>query len=82
MERLAARVRSETSRIALGEELARLEHALETLAPDQREVIVLRRLEELSFGEVAERLGRSPDACRMLFARAMTSLTLAMEDAP
>lgn len=82
VERLAARVRSETSRIALGEELARLEHALETLAPDQREVIVLRRLEELSFGEVAERLGRSPDACRMLFARAMTALTLAMEDAP
>jgi RNA polymerase sigma-70 factor (ECF subfamily) len=82
IERLAARVRSQTSRIALNEELARLERMLETLAPEQREVIILRRLEELSFAEIGERLGRSPDASRMLFARAMTALTLAMENVP
>jgi RNA polymerase sigma-70 factor (ECF subfamily) len=75
---LVERARSMTSRIALGERMALLERALETLPADQREVIVLRRLADLSFPEIAPRLGRSPDACRMLFARAMTALTLAM----
>jgi RNA polymerase sigma-70 factor (ECF subfamily) len=75
----ASGLRTQTSRIALGEGLGRLERALEGLAPDHREAIVLRRLEELSFPEMADRLGKSPDACRMVFARAMAALTLAME---
>jgi len=41
---------------------------------------MLRKFEELSFKEIGERLGKSPDACRMLLARAMTALTLAMEE--
>jgi RNA polymerase sigma-70 factor (ECF subfamily) len=82
LERLAAQVRSETSRIALGEQLERLERALEALEPDQREVVILRRFEELTFPEIAERLGRSADACRMLSARAMTKLTLALGEEP
>lgn len=81
-ERLAERVRSQTSRIALDEHLLRLEAAIETLAAEQREALILRRLEERSYAEIGERLGRSPDACRMLVARAMTALTLAMESAP
>jgi RNA polymerase sigma-70 factor (ECF subfamily) len=79
IEHLAARVRSQTSRIALDEQLVRLERALESLPTDQRDVIVARRMEELSFAQIGERMGRSADACRMLFARAMTALTLAME---
>jgi RNA polymerase sigma-70 factor (ECF subfamily) len=79
--RLSARVRSQTSRIALGEDLAQLEGALRTLTSEHREAILLRSLEELSFAEMAERLGRSPDACRMLYARAMTALTIAMSPA-
>ncbi len=75
---LAARVRSQTSRIALGEGLAELERGLEALSAEQREAILLRSLEELSFAEMAARLGRSPDACRMLYARSMTALTLAV----
>jgi len=76
MDRLAAQLRSETSRIADDERSARLLQAVESLPAEQQEVIVLRHLEELSFGEVGERMGRSPDACRMLLARAMTTLTL------
>jgi RNA polymerase sigma-70 factor (subfamily 1) len=78
--RLAANVRSATSRIALDEGLARLERALERLAPEQREVIAMRRIEELDFRAIAARMGRSADACRMLFARAMAALTLVAED--
>jgi RNA polymerase sigma-70 factor (ECF subfamily) len=77
---LEGRIRSQTSRLVLGEELDRLERALETLEPAQREVVLLRKLEELSFAEIGERMGRSPDACRMLLARAMTALTLRMRD--
>jgi RNA polymerase sigma-70 factor (ECF subfamily) len=77
---LAARVRSQSSRIVLDEALARLEHAIESLDEAHREVLLLRKFEELSFSEIAERLGRSPDACRMLLARAMTALTLRMRE--
>lgn len=75
---LAARVRSQTSLLAHGEQLLALERALESLSPDHRDVIVMRAIEERDFAEIAERLGRSADACRMLFARALTALTLAM----
>ncbi len=74
---LVAQVRTATARVALGEQARALEAALEQLSEPQREVIVLRRLEELSFAEVGERMGRSADASRMLYARAMTALTLA-----
>ena len=79
---LAARVRSQTSLLAHGEQVFALERALESLSPDHRDVIVMRTIEEREFPEIAERLGRSADACRMLFARAMTALTLAMGPRP
>ncbi len=74
-------VRSEVSRLGFEHRLERLESELEKLTEDHREVIVLRRLEELSFPQIAERLGRSGEACRKLFARAMTQLTLQMREA-
>lgn len=76
---LTARVRSVTSRLVWSEKARQLERALESLEADHREVILLRRFEELSFPEIGRRLGRGPDACRMLFARAMAALTAAME---
>lgn len=75
---VAATMRSSLSQVILGQEALRLERALEGLSEEHREVIVLRKLEENSWKEIAERLGRSEDACRMLLARAMTALTLAM----
>jgi len=41
-----------------------------------REVILLRKFEDLSFKEIAARMGRSEDACRMLLARALAALTI------
>lgn len=79
---LAAQVRTEVSRIQLAADSERLERAIESLGEARREVILLRSFEELSFPEVGERLGKSPDACRMLYARALTALTLEMREAP
>jgi len=73
---IAARVRSALTAAVVNEEAERLGAALGAIDPDHREVIVLRKLEELSFKEVAVRMGRSEDACRMLLARAMVALTL------
>jgi RNA polymerase sigma-70 factor (ECF subfamily) len=75
---LPVRARSALSQVILDEETARLEAALDTLSPAHREIILLRKFEELTFPDIAKRLGKSDDACRMLFARAMTALTLAM----
>lgn len=71
--------RSPLSRVILDERARRLEAALDTLTPAHREVILLRKFEELTFPQIARRLGKSEDACRMLFTRAMTALTLALE---
>jgi RNA polymerase sigma-70 factor (ECF subfamily) len=71
-----ALTRSALSRVILDEQAKRLEAALESLSPSHREVILLRKFEELSFAEIARRLGKSEDACRMLLVRAMTALTL------
>ena len=79
-ERVSSRVRSAFSQVAISEEAARLERALDRIDPDHREVIILRKLEELTFKEVAGRMGRREDACRMLLARAMVALTLALRE--
>ena len=73
---LPAAARSALSQAILTEEAEQLEAALESLTAAHREVILLRKFEELPFGEIARRLGKSEDACRMLLARAMTALTL------
>lgn len=74
VETLPERGTSQIARLILEEETKRLQKAMESLHALQREVIRLRRYEELSFQEIGIRLGKSPDACRMLLARAMTAL--------
>jgi RNA polymerase sigma-70 factor (ECF subfamily) len=76
VEALPAPVRQALSQAIVSEETERVERALESLPEAQREIIVLRMLEELSFRDIGARLGKSEDACRMAFARAMTTLTL------
>ncbi len=75
-------VRSALSQVILTQEAERLERALESLSDVQREAILLRQFEELTFPEMAARLGKSEDACRMMFARAMTALTLKLSEHP
>jgi len=75
---VAVETRSALSRLILDERAERLEAALESLTDAHREVILLRAFEELSFPEIGRRLGKSEDASRMLYARAMTALTIAL----
>jgi len=51
-----------------------LADALETLPEDYRKVILLRNVQELSYGDIANQMGRSEGAVRMLWVRALTAL--------
>jgi RNA polymerase sigma-70 factor (ECF subfamily) len=75
---LHAEVTSAVSRLYVKEQMERVERAFESLEPAHRDVIVLRNLEELSFGEIGERLQRTAEASRKLYSRAMASLALVM----
>jgi RNA polymerase sigma-70 factor (ECF subfamily) len=61
------------------EELDRLERAVDTLKPEHRQVIILAKIEGLSYNEVATCLGKSPEAVGMLLSRAMLALIKAFE---
>jgi RNA polymerase sigma-70 factor (ECF subfamily) len=54
--------------------------ALAELSVDQREIIFLRHVEELSWSEIAVRMSRTQDAARMLWARALKKLRPLIED--
>ena len=51
-----------------------LADALSELEPEDREVILLRNLQELDWNEIGTRTNRSPDAARMLWTRALRRL--------
>jgi RNA polymerase sigma-70 factor (ECF subfamily) len=59
---LVARLSSPSRQAARREQGVLLANALERLPADYREVLTLRHLEELSFPEVARRIGRSLDS--------------------
>lgn len=66
---------SSPSRVLLRKEQElRLAEALERLSGDHRDVILLRNLERLPFGEIATRMGRSRPAVQMLWMRALVAL--------
>lgn len=65
--------------ISKREELSRLDKAIDELKPEYREVIILKKIEGLSYKEIANRLGKSTDAVGMLVSRAMISLINAFE---
>ncbi len=56
------------------ERIEHLNKALDTLAPLDREVIVLTRLEGLPVKDVAKRLGRTPNDTSVLLLRALLKL--------
>jgi RNA polymerase sigma-70 factor (ECF subfamily) len=71
---LAAPLSSPSQQAARHERAAWLAQALEQLPEDYREVLVLHHLEECDFPEVARRMGRSVEAVKKLWARALARL--------
>jgi RNA polymerase sigma-70 factor, ECF subfamily len=62
------------------EEAVILANRLAQLPPSYREVLMLRNLQQLPFEVVAERIGRSVGATRMLWLRAIEKLRSVYED--
>ena len=62
------------------EDFDRLATAIDTLKPEYKEVIILTKIEGLSYQEIGGRLGKSADAIRMLVSRAMGALSCAFEN--
>lgn len=60
------------------ERFERLQRALDALSGDHREVILLTRIDGLSLKQAAGRMGRSPEAVRKLFWRALKELRSAL----
>jgi len=57
------------------EDLAKLEKAIDKLKPEYRDVVVMSKIEGLSYKQIGGRLGKSSDAVRMLMPNAMAELT-------
>ena len=76
---IAEQVRTEVSRLHFLAQAQALEEAIEALAEHHREILLLRRFEELTFPQISEHIGKSPDACRMLYSRAMAALTFQLQ---
>jgi RNA polymerase sigma-70 factor (ECF subfamily) len=71
---LVARGSSPSQQAARREQAVLLASALEQLPAAYRQVILLHQLEDLSFPEVAARMGRSPDSVKNLWLRALARL--------
>ena len=61
------------------EELDELAKAMDQLKPEYKEVIVLTKIEGLSYKEISHKLSKSNEAVRKLFTRAMAALTSVFE---
>jgi RNA polymerase sigma-70 factor (ECF subfamily) len=71
---LAAAQSSPSQQATRREESARLADALARLPEELRDLLILRHLEEMTFPQIAERLGRSVDRLKKQWPRALASL--------
>jgi RNA polymerase sigma-70 factor (ECF subfamily) len=70
-EALGADVQTPSAAVAADEELGLLHQALDRLPPDYRRVVHLRYREGRSFEEIGLRMGRTANAARLLWLRAV-----------
>ncbi len=80
LEEVPGRSVSPSKGLRRGERFLRLQNALDSLSPDDREIVILARLEGLSLKEVAERMGRSYAASAQLLSRALQKLRVSFGD--
>jgi RNA polymerase sigma-70 factor, ECF subfamily len=73
---------SPSQKVVRHEQGVMLAGGLARLPEEYREVIILRHLEELSFPQVAERMGRSVDSVQKLWVRGLARLRQTMKETP
>lgn len=73
--------RNPLSELLRDENVDRLRKAIAQLSDDYRAAIELRSIEQLSFVEIGQQLGRSEEASRKLWGRAMIVLSELLENA-
>jgi len=78
-EQLADSIASPSAHAVRREQAVLLADALSRLPADYREVFILRNLEQVPVDEIATRMGRTPNAVRKLWRRAMIALKQALE---
>ncbi|HJZ60089.1 MAG TPA: sigma-70 family RNA polymerase sigma factor [Gemmataceae bacterium] len=71
---LASDTPTPSAHAMVGEQEEKVRRALDTLPADYRQVVVWRYQEELSFAEIAQRMGRTENAVRKLWFRAVMKL--------
>jgi RNA polymerase sigma-70 factor, ECF subfamily len=77
---LLAKQDTPSQQVARREQGVLLADMLDVLPEDYREVLILRHLEGLSFPEVAQRMGRTLDAVKSLWTRALDRLRQSVKD--
>jgi RNA polymerase sigma-70 factor (ECF subfamily) len=80
LDDLPAEITDVRARAERDEVLGQLRAALDRLGPREREILVLRAIEQVSNGEVARLLGLAPSAVAMRFRRALDKLRAALPD--
>ena len=55
-------------------QVAKVREALQTLTPEQREIMILRLWDNYPFAEIAALTGKSEAACKMAFGRALQKI--------
>jgi RNA polymerase sigma-70 factor (ECF subfamily) len=73
---------SPSTAAARSEEVARVMRAIEALPESFRQIVTLIRLEERSVAEAAEILGKTENAVRILYCRALKDLRSSLGTAP
>ncbi len=73
------RFSSPSHQAQVADEIARVEGALDHLTEEQREVVLLAHVVELSRAEIAERLGKSEVAVRSILHRALAQVASTLD---
>ncbi len=68
------------TRAVAAEEAAMLMEAMKQLPQEYRDVIQFRNWDQLSFEDIGNRMGRSPEAVRKLWGRAIKRLQAIIEE--
>lgn len=55
-------------------ELAKVEIYLKELPAEQRDIVIMRVWQEMSYAEISEALGKSETSCKMMFSRTVATL--------